>query len=426
MSPPILCRWLAVFACWLSLAPSAQAEADIAHQLFDSNATAVFQIRVIDTAANNKASTGTGFLVTSSGILATNYHVVASAIDAPAKYRIEMLLQDQSVRPATVLNVDIVNDLALLQVAPMAVAPLPLATRESAKGETVYSIGFPYDLGITVIDGTYNGLAPHSVTQRVHFAGALNPGMSGGPAFNRRGEVIGVNVATAGNQMSFLIPVRMLAQLLRAPPMATQTDLPATLSAQLAANSQRVITELLAGDWSTQPLGGAQALGEVTAFLRCWGSSKDMRDKTDKQPFFASRACQTDHNIFLSQSLTTGSIELQFYWIETAELNPFQFYDYYQRIFAAYRPGNFGGSQELGNWACDENFVLADADTSERTKTVFCLRAYKKFTGLYDVLFLQGSVDRTRQAFMTHFTMAGTTREMALAFTRKFMDSGVW
>jgi serine protease Do len=394
--------------------------------LFESHEAAVFQIRVIDTAANNKSSTGTGFLVSNSGILATNYHVIASAIDAPAKYRIEMLMKDQSVRAATVLNVDIVNDLALLQVAPLAVPPLQLATLESAKGETVYSIGFPYDLGITVIDGTYNGLAPHSVTQRVHFAGSLNPGMSGGPAFNRKGEVIGVNVSTAGNQMSFLVPVSKLAQLLQAPPVEVQTDMPAILGAQLTANSNRVITELLAGDWSTQPLGGAQALGELTGFLRCWGNSKDMRDKTDKQPFFASRACQTDHNIYLSQHLTTGTIELQFYWIETDELNPLQFYDYYQRVFSAYRPGNFGTSQELGNWACDENFVLAGAVDSERTKTVFCLRAYKKFSGLYDVLFLQGSVDRTHQAFMTHFTIAGTTREMALAFTQKFMDSGVW
>ncbi|MCB1694463.1 MAG: hypothetical protein KDI19_16945, partial [Pseudomonadales bacterium] len=195
---------------------------------------------------------------------------------------------------------------------------------------------------------------------------------------------------------------------------------------QLKDNSARMIGEMMDGDWSTVPLGGAHALDEVTGFLRCWGESKDQSNPVDKQPFWARRSCQTDHNIFVNRSFSTGKIELQFFWIESTDLNSIQFYNYYRSIFERYRPGNSGTRQDLGNWACDENFVEAGAGTDETTKAVFCARAYKKYKGLYDVLFLQGSVSAAHQAHMIHFTIAGTTRELAMQFIGKFMDSSVW
>jgi hypothetical protein len=420
--------WLTILMLAVSANFSSAGEAD---QLFTQSQAAIFLVRVVDTAANNKSSTGTGFVVAEGGILATNYHVIASAIDAPDKYRVELVLPDRSFATAQIVNVDIVNDLALLQIdsvyfAESPIEPLALASRESAKGETVYSIGFPFDLGITVIDGTYNGLAPYSVSQRVHFSGSLNPGMSGGPAFNGEGEVIGVNVSTAGNQMSFLVPVERLATLLATPKVTSVTEIPALLTKQLTLNTERIVGEMLNGDWTTEPLAGARALGEITPFLRCWGNSKDTRDKSDRRPFYVTRACQTDHNIYVNRNLMTGSMEQQFYWVDSDNFNTIQFYEYYQRIFAAYRPGNFGTAKDLGNWVCEENFVQANNTDRERTKAIFCLRAYKKFPGLFDVLFVQGSIDRAKKGFVTHFTLAGTTREMAMAFTTRFMEADVW
>ncbi|HKI75529.1 MAG TPA: hypothetical protein VJ998_12825, partial [Pseudomonadales bacterium] len=103
-----------------------------------------------------------------------------------------------------------------------------------------------------------------------------------------------------------------------------------------------------------------------------------------------------------------------------------QFYNYYRRIFRLYRPGNVGGKQDFGNWACNEDFVNVATPKNETTKAVFCARAYKHLPGIYDVLFLQGSVNRKHQAYMIHFTIAGTTKELALAFAKKFMEAGVW
>ncbi|MCB1693293.1 MAG: trypsin-like peptidase domain-containing protein, partial [Pseudomonadales bacterium] len=187
-------------------------DAGDAQSLFARYHESVYQIRVIDNASNNKSSTGTGFLIDPGGLVATNYHVIASVVDNPEKYRIEVIDRDENVLLASLKNLDIVNDLALVKIDNAPGVPLHLRADASKKGDEVFSIGYPYDLGITVVPGTYNGLAPHSATRRVHFTGSLNPGMSGGPAFSDDGQVIGVNVATAGNQMSFLVPVSSLIE----------------------------------------------------------------------------------------------------------------------------------------------------------------------------------------------------------------------
>ncbi len=418
------CRHFAVILLLASQNLSA-AEIDPARITFDNTRDRIYQIRVMDISANTRSSTGSGFLIGDNGSIATNYHVIASAISSPDKYRIEILQEDEVMRYiGTIVHVDVVHDLAILSTEIKATDFLTLATQAPAKGDRVYSIGYPYDLGVTVVPGTYNGLIPHSASPRVHFTGSLNPGMSGGPAFNGDNEVIGVNVATSGNQVSFLVPVHNLHDLVAEATTSPPKDLNRAIAEQLAANSERMITEMLEGNWETVTLGGANALNEVTGFLRCWGNSRDEDKATDDRPFWAQRMCQTDHNIFVNRGFNTGKIELQFYWIESDTLNGAQFYNYYESIFSGYRPGNSGREQDLGNWACQEGFV--DNDASVNTKSVFCARAYKEFEGIYDILFLQGSMDDKTEAHMIHFTLAGTTQDLAMRFTRRFMEAGAW
>ena len=54
----------------------------------------------------------------------------------------------------------------------------------------------------------------NSDDSNILFSGSLNPGMSGGPTLNEQGSVIGVNVATSGNEISFLVPAQYLAIIL--------------------------------------------------------------------------------------------------------------------------------------------------------------------------------------------------------------------
>lgn len=415
------CVWL----CLLFSTPHTLAlSAAEARTTFERTHNAIYQIRVMDTAANNKTSTGTGFVIRSDGLVATNYHVVSNAVNTPDKYRIELLQDDEAtVHLATVVNIDVVNDLALLAVSTLNTSVLTLADQASLQGDTVYAIGYPFDLGITVVPGTYNGLAPHSASERVHFTGSLNPGMSGGPAFNTQGEIIGINVASAGNQVSFLVPAARLKTLLNDTAPDQPRDLKDTMRQQLMGNSERMINQMLAGNWQLVPLGRAQALDEITGFLRCWGDSKNQQQQLDDMPFWAQRSCQTDHNIYVSSSLITGKIEIQFYWLETDTLNSVQFYEHYEQIFSSFMPGNGGTEEDLGRWSCDNAFVTAEQET---TKAVLCARGYDNMPGLYDVLFLQGNVSRDREAHMIHFTLAGATQEMAQKFTQRFIEAGAW
>jgi hypothetical protein len=192
---------------------------------------------------------------------------------------------------------------------------------------------------------------------------------------------------------------------------------------QLVDNSTRMIEQMLDGNWQLLPLGRAQAPDEITGFLRCWGDSKNQQEQLDNKPFWAQRSCQTDHNIFVSPSLMTGKIELQFYWLESAELNSAQFYEHYEQIFSRFVPGNSGREEDLGRWTCKDAFVNPAAEV---TKAVFCARGYDAMAGLYDVLFLQGSVSRAQEAHIIHFTLAGTTRELAQKFTQRFIETGAW
>ena len=108
-----------------------------ARSTFELTHDAIYQIRVMDIVANNKTSTGSGFVIDSNGLIATNYHVVSSAVNTANKYRIELLQNDESVvYIADIVNVDVVNDLALLRVKDLRAAVLTLAESAMAQGDT--------------------------------------------------------------------------------------------------------------------------------------------------------------------------------------------------------------------------------------------------------------------------------------------------
>ena len=102
-----------------------------------------------------------------------------------------------------------------------------------------------------MIPGTYNGITAHSVYERIHFSGSVNPGMSGGPVLNQSGQVIGVNVATAGNQLGFLVPLNRLTKFIVQPSTGAikLASIDATIAAQLKANQAAIVGNLVKSVW---------------------------------------------------------------------------------------------------------------------------------------------------------------------------------
>jgi hypothetical protein len=389
-----------------------------ARQLFQNFQDRLYQIRTIDKASGSKASIGSGFSIANDGKLITNYHVVSQFILHPKKYRLEALDHLNHTQDVQVLQIDVINDLALIKLSDAQSTPwLELALEQPEKGEQIYSLGNPRDLGMTVVPGTFNGKTTHSYYDRILFSGSINPGMSGGPVIDRSGKVIGVNVATSGNQISFLVPLEKLKDLIERSPDKTE-PLKQQAYQQLKLNQQQLMEHLFNGQWNTVPLGEARVIGELTDFISCWGESD--QDKEDK---FSEvyRRCRNSEYIYIAPDFYTGIIEMEFFWYQTSELTEWQFYKMLNDSFASASAGNIASEDHVTEYNCTTDFV--QKENSENVfKAVYCVREYKQFAGLYDALYLSASIRSETKSLVSHYTLSGVEKRQAQEFLRRFME----
>jgi len=147
-----------------------------------------------DPAPGSDLTVGAGFLVSGDGYIVTNEHVVASGVD------IDVTMDDGKIYPAKITGSDPQTDLALIKIsAPDDLPYVRLAAREPRIGEWVLPIGNPFGLGGTVSAGIVSArgrdIGEEPYNDFIQIDAPVNKGNSGGPTFNTRGEVIGVNTA---------------------------------------------------------------------------------------------------------------------------------------------------------------------------------------------------------------------------------------
>ncbi|ABG42518.1 peptidase S1 and S6, chymotrypsin/Hap [Paraglaciecola sp. T6c] len=397
-----------------------------AQNLFSHYQSALYQIRIIELGSGNKSSIGSGFQINDSGVLVTNYHVVSEFVYFPEKYRIEYLAADGSVGDLSLVNIDVVNDLALVQVksGSSSAGFFSLSASLPEQGSSIYSLGNPHDLGMIVVPGTFNGIKKNSFYQRIHFTGSINPGMSGGPVVNPEGQVVGVNVATAGNQIGFLVPLTKIHTLIDADdftPLAPD-DYKKVIASQLMVNQQRLFERLERGVWKSNELGGAKIPTLEGALLSCWGDS----NSADQEALYLSveNRCSLDEEIFLHGGLRTGGIEIEFEWLESGEFGAHRFYDFFSGSISGAGAGNQASKNDVSNYQCKQDIVANTHDV--KTKSILCLRAYKEFAHLYDVLYIGATLNHESQGLISHFTLAGVSQESATRFTKQFVGAIAW
>jgi hypothetical protein len=82
----------------------------------------------------------------------------------------------------------------------------------------------------------------------------------------------------------------------------------------------------------------------------------------------------------------------------------------------------------MTDFECEDAFVAfnADSDRNVVTKMTYCVRAYKKYGGLYDALYFGITVHNNSSALISHFTLAGVESDIAQRFTRKFIAGITW
>ena len=395
---------------------------EAAQNLYAKFSESVYQIEVITPGVETKSSLGTGFVVGRENILASNFHVVSDVVNEPDQYKLEW----QNVRgergPLTVIAVDVVHDLSLLKAeqpmgTPFATGSLP------EKGTALYSMGHPYALDLSIVAGTANGLLENSVYEKIHFTGSINSGMSGGPTINTAGEVVGINVASAGNSVGFLVPVHYLEVLLlknQENDFSGDADLTESIGEQLHNSQEALFGELLAGDWPTQQVGPFQVPGTISKRLSCWGDNA--LEKDDRKHREVSSICSGQDSIFLSRRQRAGIISYEFFWLESKSLSNRAFYWMYQNHHnSSFFPG--ASETDVGNFTCSTKFITL---SGQDFKANVCARPYKRFPGLVDFMVLMALVGHEKEGFIFTLDLATVTLDNGMNLFERFLEQFTW
>ncbi len=169
---------------------------------------------------NQQVGAGTGFFVSSDGLIVTNRHVVE---DSSAEYT--AIMNDGKKLPAKVVARDPIQDVALLKVSGNNFSYLPFGNSDNLNvGQSVVAIGnalgeFQNTVSVGVISGlrrtvTASGgqTGAETLQQVIQTDAAINPGNSGGPLLDLSGKVIGINIAIAqgAQNVGFALPVNFI------------------------------------------------------------------------------------------------------------------------------------------------------------------------------------------------------------------------
>jgi S1-C subfamily serine protease len=211
-------------------------------RIYATRATGVVTIYAIygsDSLSAQEAQ-GSGFVVSPKGYVLTNSHVVTNAGESGGKVaaadRLYVEFQDHDRVPAKIVGWDIYDDVGLIKVDPSdhRLDPVPLGSSATVRvGQPVAAIGSPFgnvnSLSVGVVSATERSIdsltSQYSLVDAIQTDAAINHGNSGGPLFDARGRVIGINAQIRSDSgtaegVGFAVPIdsarRSMAQLISA------------------------------------------------------------------------------------------------------------------------------------------------------------------------------------------------------------------
>jgi 2-alkenal reductase len=193
-------------------------------RIYASRAAGV--VTIYSVFANGQRSQGSGFVVSPSGHVLTNSHVVTNAgegSDVDGASQVYVVFADGDRIPGRIVGWDLFNDIGLVKVDPgdHAVAPVPLGdSSRVVVGQPVAAIGSPFgqesSLAVGVVSATERSIesltSAYDVSDAIQIDAPINHGNSGGPLLDATGRVIGINAqirSDSGNAdgVGFAIPI---------------------------------------------------------------------------------------------------------------------------------------------------------------------------------------------------------------------------
>lgn len=425
----LACLSLPAFASSSSSAPAnapkeveapANPPSSTAQELYASAQSDLLQIRVLLKNGHSQSAVGSGFLIGTSNLVITNFHVVSQIALEPETYLGEFKDTQGKSGDIELLAVDVQHDLAVLRVNRQGTGffnlidpPAPLQ-----QGEHLYSLGNPLDLGFFISEGTYNGLSHRGFSDQIMFTGPVNPGMSGGPNVKANGQVAGINVAHRrdGELVSFLVPA-IFAQKLVASITADSKppkDFKDIIGQQLLAHQNIMVDTLLATPLTSKNLGPYSVPVRESEQVRCWGNSDSKREKTYKTDQIN---CRMESEIFVSNDLQTGQLSINHKFVQTDQLNSLRFANLVGKSFNNRVNSNIK-DEDLTTPRCTEDFIAKDKFSG---RAVVCVQAYKKFAGLYDFILFTSSTDESFMNLQSRLDVDGVSFENGQKMVSQFL-----
>lgn len=407
---------------------TASAVSGTGQRIYERSRPLLVQVRTLLKTQDSQSSVGSGFLVTPEGHLVTNYHVVSQYALQPERHRLVYATIDGRQGALQLLAFDVVHDLALLKAAD----PAPLAGRgvvnlspeadALARGARIFSLGNPLDVGFAVAEGSYNGPVERSFLPTLFFGGSLSPGMSGGPALDEQGRLVGVNVAARrdGEQVSFLVPAAPVRTLVERGRTAAPITAPAwpEITRQLLAHEARLSERFIALPWRSAGHPRYRIPVPQEQFMRCWGQGSPQAVRGLQ---FERSDCEMDSRVFVSGALRTGFLTVRHEAYDGSKLGPLRFAERYSASFQ----NEAMGADERHRTAprCVERSVDRGGLP---LRAVVCVRAYKKLEGLHDLSVLVATLDGSQAGVQGRLDAHGISFASAQRLARHYLDGYGW
>ncbi len=417
-------------------------------RIYERTRPRLLQVRTLLKTQDSQASVGSAFLVDDGGLLVTNYHVISQYALQPGRYRLVYVTVDGSQGALQLLAFDVVHDLALLKPvnpAPLAgrgAVPLRPAADPLSRGARIFSLGNPLDVGFAVAEGTYNGPVERSFLETLFFGGSLSPGMSGGPALDEQGRLIGVNVAARrdGEQVSFLVPAAPVRALIERGRAAKPLNTPAwgEITRQLLDHEAVLTERFIAQPWRSAGHERYAIPVPQETFMRCWGRGSTQAERGLQ---FERGDCEMDSRIYVNGSLLTGFLTVRHESYDGSKLGALRFAERYSASFRNEFMGR--DDRHLTAPQCVERQIenpprgaagaagMAGSGNAGNArslplKAVVCLRAYKKLEGLHDLSVLVATLDGSQSGAQGRFDARGVSFASAQKLAQHYLDGYAW
>lgn len=398
------------------------APSSAAQKLYSSAKHDILQVRTLLRSGRTQTSVGSGFLIGTSNLVVTNYHVVSQFALDPSVYVGEWIDPSGQSGNVELLAVDVLHDLAVLRVNRNGTGffTMPDQLTTLTQGQYLYSLGNPLDLGFAISEGAYNGVITRSAYDQLLFTGPINAGMSGGPSVTVDGQIAGINVSKRldGELVSFLVPARYAQDLLKtvSAQAVPPADFTPVIARQLLRHQDMIVRRLLDAPLTLKSMGPYRVPVRESEQMRCWGSASA---KADNLFTVDDTNCTMESALYISDHLQTGQISMRHEFIRSTRLDPLRFAEL---AGGAFKNESFGSykNPRLTAPVCTEQFVK---NRSLPLRAVLCVSAYRKFAGLYNFSLLTASTDNALMSLQSRLDARGVSFDNGQRVARSFLDA---